>query len=69
VTAILVAFVRTCCLSNGRGSGLFRGADAAKMAETVNLYEAKTNLSKPVDRAAADEERICIIEPVARRMG
>jgi prevent-host-death family protein len=26
------------------------------MSETVNLYEAKTNLSKLVDRAAAGEE-------------
>jgi prevent-host-death family protein len=26
------------------------------MAETVNLYDAKTNLSKLVDRAAAGEE-------------
>ena len=26
------------------------------MTETVNLYEAKTNLSKLVDRAAAGEE-------------
>ena len=28
------------------------------MAETVNLYDAKTNLSKLVDRAAAGEEII-----------
>ena len=26
------------------------------MADTVNLYDAKTNLSKLVDRAAAGEE-------------
>jgi prevent-host-death family protein len=29
---------------------------AAAVAETVNLYDAKTNLSKLVDRAAAGEE-------------
>lgn len=28
------------------------------MTETINLYEAKTNLSKLVDRAAAGEEII-----------
>ena len=26
------------------------------MSETINLYDAKTNLSNPVDRAAAGEE-------------
>jgi prevent-host-death family protein len=31
---------------------------AQRMAKTVNLYEAKTHLSKLVDRAAAGEEII-----------
>jgi prevent-host-death family protein len=35
------------------------------MADTVNLYDAKTNLSKLVDRAAAGEE-IVIAKPKAK---
>jgi prevent-host-death family protein len=33
-----------------------RRAGGAAMTDTVNLYDAKTNLSKLVDRAAAGEE-------------
>ena len=33
-----------------------RSAGGVTIAETVNLYDAKTNLSKLVDRAAAGEE-------------
>jgi prevent-host-death family protein len=37
---------------------LMSSAAAAAMTETFNLYDAKTNLSKLVDRAAAGEEII-----------
>jgi prevent-host-death family protein len=33
-----------------------RSAEGIVMTDTVNLYDAKTNLSKLVDRAAAGEE-------------
>ena len=33
-----------------------RSAEGVVMTDTVNLYDAKTNLSKLVDRAAAGEE-------------
>jgi hypothetical protein len=33
-----------------------RSIEAAVVTDTVNLYDAKTNLSKLVDRAAAGEE-------------
>jgi prevent-host-death family protein len=35
-----------------------KSAGGAAMADTINLYDAKTNLSKLVDRAAAGEEII-----------
>jgi prevent-host-death family protein len=40
----------------GQAGQLVRSAGGVAMAETVNLYDAKTNLSKLVDRAAAGEE-------------
>lgn len=49
------------------------------MPETVNIYEAKTHLSRLVERAAAGEEiiisragrpvaRLCSLEPAARKI-
>src|SRR5207237_7942815 len=40
----------------GQPGQILRSAGGAAMADTVNLYDAKTNLSKLVDRAAAGEE-------------
>jgi prevent-host-death family protein len=48
---LLVNLVNSCEVPQGRDRG-------AAMTDTVNLYEAKTNLSKLVDRAAAGEEII-----------
>jgi prevent-host-death family protein len=42
--------------SVGQLGQLVRSAGGAVMTATVNLYDAKTNLSKLVDRAAAGEE-------------
>ena len=46
---LLVNLVKSCEVPQGRDRG-------AAMTDTVNLYDAKTNLSKLVDRAAAGEE-------------
>jgi prevent-host-death family protein len=43
-------------LSVGQLGQFVRIAGGAVMTDTVNLYDAKTNLSKLVDRAAAGEE-------------
>jgi prevent-host-death family protein len=48
---LLVNLVNSCEVPQGRDRG-------AAMTDTVNIYEAKTNLSKLVDRAAAGEEII-----------
>jgi prevent-host-death family protein len=48
---LLVNLVNSCEVPQGRDRG-------AAMTDTVNLYDAKTNLSKLVDRAAAGEEII-----------
>jgi prevent-host-death family protein len=48
---LLVNLVNSFEVPQGRDRG-------AAMTDTVNLYDAKTNLSKLVDRAAAGEEII-----------
>jgi prevent-host-death family protein len=48
---LLVNLVNSCEVPQGRDRG-------AAMTDTVNIYDAKTNLSKLVDRAAAGEEII-----------
>jgi prevent-host-death family protein len=48
---LLVNLVNSCGVPQRRDRG-------AAMTDTVNIYEAKTNLSKLVDRAAAGEEII-----------
>src|SRR6516225_1869594 len=40
----------------GQDGQFMRGVGATVVTETVNLYDAKTNLSKLVERAAAGEE-------------
>jgi prevent-host-death family protein len=42
----------------GQSGQIVLAAGGAAMTDTVNLYDAKTNLSKLVDRAAAGEEII-----------
>jgi prevent-host-death family protein len=42
----------------GQLGQFMRGGGSAAMTDTVNIYDAKTNLSKLVDRAAAGEEII-----------
>jgi prevent-host-death family protein len=44
--------------SVGQPGQFVQSAGGAAMTDTVNLYDAKTNLSKLVDRAAAGEEII-----------
>src|SRR6266550_5241466 len=45
-------------LSLGQPGQLPRSAGGAAMTDVVNIYDAKTNLSKLVERAAAGEEII-----------
>jgi prevent-host-death family protein len=44
------------CIPVGQLGQFERSAGGKAMTDTVNLYDAKTNLSKLVDRAAAGEE-------------
>ena len=45
-------------LTVGQPGQVVRRAESVGMTDTVNLYDAKTNLSKLVERAAAGEEII-----------